>query len=266
LKKLFAIQIITLILLTFFSIFFVSNLVSQQAVTTKYDFKTKYFIPYSMERTVNPTESNLQVQTDETVDEYWVREIMKGGYVIHLRHTHRNESDNFVTVYDQVEVLNETYGSNTFLDTYTCLSDQGKSEAQLIKVVFEMLKVQFNEVISSPVCRARQTAEIIFGKEPKLSSSLVHRSMLPERQYSNFNDNLKLLILNYADESNLLLVGHNSTFEYGPNIFEKHEFQNLNERKEGGIYVIEAIEGKLYLRHIFYNFRQFTKSILAIPE
>ena len=94
------------------------------------------------------------------------KKILKGGYILFFRHTERYKAEPFQPVqsYDAFELNNNIQAENSYFSKFVCLNSEGKIQAKLIGDVFKDLEVPVGKVISSPSCRARQTANLAFGK------------------------------------------------------------------------------------------------------
>ena len=86
-----------------------------------------------------------------TKDAALARALANGGVVLVMRHAKTE------TATDEVEVLGDCSRQRN-------LSDEGREQAQAIGRDVEALGVPVDEVRASPLCRAKETAEIAFGR------------------------------------------------------------------------------------------------------
>lgn len=107
-----------------------------------------------------------------------LHDIRSGVYLIHLRHAHRNEAID-VTGADFFEALD---GISDWLAPATCLSLEGRQQAELTKRSFEALGITAGRVISSGSCRANEHASIAFGSPVTIDSRHLHLTAIPESQ------------------------------------------------------------------------------------
>jgi hypothetical protein len=121
---------------------------------------------------------------------FWAKKIAQGGFLLHFRHAQR-EKWNDVTAFDAYELFNKIDAENSDFYKATCLTDQGVQEAKLIGEVFKINKVKIDKVISSPSCRAKQTARYAFGKIDQVDNSLLHRTAIVKDQWPQFSQQLK---------------------------------------------------------------------------
>ncbi|MEC0259808.1 MULTISPECIES: histidine phosphatase family protein [Paenibacillus] len=131
-------------------------------------------------------------------------EIQKGGYILFLRHGEAT--------------IGQDQPGLTFHDcaTQRNLSQTGRDQARMIGTIFKekMIPIQY-PVISSPYCRAQQTAEIAFGTQnvsvnPFLASIVqLSAEGVPEEEKQRILVNLsEMLEIPPARGSNTVIVGH----------------------------------------------------------
>ena len=77
-------------------------------------------------------------------------------------------------MYDAAEISDNRRGENEYFAEFVCLNKKGKIQAKMIKEFINKHGMKISQVISSPSCRARQTAEIAFERYDKLDRDLVH--------------------------------------------------------------------------------------------
>ena len=94
---------------------------------------------------------------------------MNGGYILHFRHAERDKWTD-VEMYDALETELQNGNSNSFrfaeneyFESAVCLNKRGKIQAEAMGEVIKYSKLPVSYVISSPSCRARQTADLVFG-------------------------------------------------------------------------------------------------------
>lgn len=194
-------------------------------------------------------------------DHFWAMEIMKGGYILHFRHAEREKWID-VQMYDALETDVKINGATRLAeDDYfakaVCLSERGIIQAKAIGEHLEYINFPIGFVISSPSCRARQTAEVSFGGYDDLNRILVHAGPYYENEKERVSK-LKELYLNLPIENgtNTIVTAHNSVVE--SDMFENVDAQTTLE--EGGFYIISKKNGKLILEYEFHNFRNFISS------
>ena len=103
-------------------------------------------------------------------DRRWAQKILDGGYIVFIRHTQRNKKFSSTGIYDLLEAgvhdngINGTrFAENDYFASAICFINEGKIQAKAIGELFKGINFPLGNVFTSPSCRARQTAEIIFG-------------------------------------------------------------------------------------------------------
>ncbi len=79
--------------------------------------------------------------------------LKKGGLIIYFRHA---ETDHSIDDLHPIEI--------TDCSTQRNLSQQGRKQAQTIGAAIKRLGIPIADVVSSPFCRCRDTAELMFGR------------------------------------------------------------------------------------------------------
>ena len=205
----------------------------------------------------------------------WANKILQGGYILHFRHAER---DKWIDVqkYDALESHvhkngpnNSRYAENDYFSNAVCLNSRGKIQARAMGEHIKKIKLPIGYVISSPICRSRQTADLAFGGYDKLNTNLVHTGPYNENRLEHAKD-LSKLYRNLPIEKgkNTIVSGHNSTVH--EDMFDndiskiKLKEENSLQLEEGGFFVISrdgiGPNSKLILEHQFHNFRFFTQN------
>ncbi len=203
-------------------------------------------------------------------DIYWANEIMKGGYILHFRHAERDKWID-VQMYDALEsdlhdkgINQSRLAENEYFSEAVCLNKRGKIQAKAMGEHLKNINFPVGFIISSPICRSRQTVEIAFGRYDQLDRDLVHRGPYNQTKEDHIKDLIALYkSLPIEKSKNTIVSGHNGTLS--PEMFENdiNEVNLIYKGKitleEGGFVVISRKENKLYLEHSFNNFLYFIK-------
>ena len=191
-------------------------------------------------------------------------DIKKGGYILWFRHAHREKWID-VTKYDTLETNLNLKGDENFFTKAVCLSDKGLLQARAIGLLIMYHKIPISKVISSPSCRAIQTAELAFGGYDEIKYIFLHKGPYYETEEERLKT-LKKTILSYdvKENSNLILSGHNGTIE--PEMFESLETKWEEGLEEGGFYVMKRKGDKLIYVDKFHNFQDFNSSLQIRPK
>ncbi|AFS46954.1 phosphoglycerate mutase family protein [alpha proteobacterium HIMB5] len=195
------------------------------------------------------------------LDEFWANEILKGGYILHLRHADHFWVD--VRSYDALEAIVHSNdidigrnAENDYLAKAVCLNERGKIQARAMGEHFKYAKVPISYVISSVSCRSRQTAKLAFGGYNKVSHILNHPGIYNE-EFSSYLKKIKKFYLNLpvSNDSNLVVSSDNGVIT--PLMFENNPPSLRLD--EGGFSVISIKNNKLYFEHEFRNFSNFSR-------
>ena len=204
----------------------------------------------------------------------WSKEILKGGYIIYIRHSFRKNGEDpdgdfyNVWTYDAIELFNlnknNINAENTYLSDATCLTNEGKILAKTMGLYFEILNINHDKIISSPSCRARQHAILSFGKIDKFYNELVHYGPWNEK-LSVFENNIKNILLREApsENKNTIIVAHNGVMSR--NIFDEFPLESDFYLKQGGFFLIKVENNKIKLKHTFDEFHKFSGTLLKRP-
>ena len=79
--------------------------------------------------------------------------LREGGYVVYFRHTATDfsQNDDLMTGYEDCARQRN-------------LTDQGRADARAIGAAIRSLGIPIGDVLASPFCRTRETAQLIFGR------------------------------------------------------------------------------------------------------
>jgi len=151
-------------------------------------------------------------QTANASEETIQKLVMEGGYVIYMRHsiTERNTADVNLSDLDDCSQQRN-------------LSDEGRAQAARIAAVIKKRKLPVSEVFSSPLCRAKHTAEIIFGTsvlKENLAFSMGADSQETQKKSQWLKDMLAKPVDGYG---NRVIVGHTSNLKEAVGIWPKPE-------------------------------------------
>lgn len=192
----------------------------------------------------------------------WAKRIMEGGYILHFRHAERDRWLG-VQLYDALESdvhnngINGTrFAENDYFSRAVCLNDRGKIQAQAIREHFKHTGFPVGYVISSPSCRARQTAELAFDGYDDLNRNLVHQGPYTENESERINKVRDLyLSLPIEPGKNTIVSAHNSVVH--AEMFENDPADLI--LGEGGFFVISRNNGILKVEYEFHDFQIFSK-------
>jgi phosphohistidine phosphatase SixA len=167
--------------------------------------------------------------------------IKQGGYILYFRHGNRDKWDS-VVAFDIYEMMTDSDSPRSSFQKSVCLSAQGREEAKMIGKIFEVANVPVGTVATSPSCRAKQTAELAFGRTDIISAGLAHTPITNEANALAFKAELQrtLASIPVPPARNAVITAHGNTLENHPDLFvEGAEFLNAGLISETGFYVIQ---------------------------
>ena len=207
-------------------------------------------------RYVNPKFA-LEKKLDEKHN-IWSKKLLSGGYILFFRHAERDKWID-VQMYDALESQEQANNSNGFrfaeneyFEGAVCLNERGKIQAKAMGEVVNYSKLPIGYVVSSTSCRARQTADLVFGGYDSLEKKLVHKG--PYLELGDRSIFLEEFILNlpYSKDKNTIISAHNG-------VIGAHLFPKAGYLEEGGFFVLSKNNNKLVIEHKFHNFNDFSK-------
>jgi len=210
-------------------------------------------------------------QIDE-LDNYWAKEIVKGGYILHIRHAMREKFSGSVHTHDAIELLDNKDARNTDFYRAVCLTERGVIDSKAVGRVFDLAKIELSYIVSSPSCRSRETAIYAFNKIDQIEPSILHRTAQPKSQHLALGNAFRKAIDNIpiVPGKNILVSGHAGTLQNDLDnkvgIVDIDETPTgVDDRLETGIAVIERKDGKYIARHSFKSIRNISIHLLNLP-
>lgn len=203
----------------------------------------------------------------EKRNKYWADKIIGGGYILHIRHAQR-EKWHDSAAFDAWELAKDIDASKSSFSQATCLTSQGVEEAKLIGNVFRHSGVKVSRVLSSPSCRARQTAEYAFGDDYDVSNSLLNRTAIMPDQRAGFAQSLRRLLMSVEvpEGSNVVLTGHGATLEWdGKAVIDEDTTGKRRDRKETGFFVLERSGDRIVAHYKFTSIKEFANAVIELP-
>lgn len=198
----------------------------------------------------------------------WAEKLLKGGYILHFRHAERDKWLD-VQMYDALESDVHDKGINQsrmaeedYFGNAVCLNERGLIQAKAMGELLAWINLPIGFVISSPSCRARQTANLAFDGYDQLKRILVHGGPYLEKKNDRINK-LKDFYLKLPTEKNknTIISSHNSVIQ--KEMFDEvklSESDNKTNLEEGGFYIISNENNRLVLEYKFHSFKKFTKN------
>lgn len=197
-------------------------------------------------------------------------ELLNGGYILFFRHAEREKWID-VKKYDSIETNEGLKAENEYFQNAVCLSERGLIQARAMGEIIKKIKLPYHTVVSSPSCRARQTAELVFNGYDYTRNIFVHYGPYDETP-QNFIENVKAEILKIETKtnSNIIISAHNGVIR-SKNIFDGFEknidFSEIAKvfMEEGGFIVMKKENNKLIFVDLFHTFHDFQKNFRKRP-
>ena len=204
--------------------------------------------------------------------EKWAKLVLKGGYILHFRHAQKQSGWKDLIAFDQLELNNffkkgKKIDSNnpTYYKDTGCLGSKGKIQARAMNDLIKEVNLPIGHVFSSPICRARETAQYVFNGYEKLDEGFTYMDITSAKP-ADRGDQIRELYqsLPIKKGTNTIVSAHNGVLSH-------YVFDNLSNSldtdllftEEGSFYVISQIDNKLYLEHNFEKLSNFSKYALS---
>ena len=155
--------------------------------------------------------------------------LREGGYVLYLRHTSTDFSQNDTKMASFEDCANQRN-----------LTDQGRNEARAIGEHVKRLKIPIGEVLASPFCRTMETARLAFGKAKATNEVRGGPASDAGERYAPLK---KLLSSPVAKGTNLVVSSHGNPFHAvaGPPYLAEGEIAVVRPEGAGRFSVIARI-------------------------
>ena len=124
--------------------------------------------------------------------------LRQGGYVLYFRHTATDfsQNDEQMTGYEDCARQRN-------------LTDAGRAEARAIGAAIRSLSIPVGDVLASPFCRTRETAQLIFGRA---TISTAVRGGPASAEGGRYDELKALLARRVAGNVNLAIASHGNPF------------------------------------------------------
>ena len=195
----------------------------------------------------------------------WTEKLRKGGYLIYLRHANREKWPE-VVAFDVYGLINKVAdASQSSFKRAVCLTEQGVEEAKMIGQIFQLAKIPRGLIVSSPSCRAKQTASYAFGKFDIVENAILFPDYRDTSQAPQSSDGLVdfLKHVEIKPGTNTVIIGHAGTLEY----LEKGVIEgDKSGLMETGFHIIERTsDNKLVIVFTVKSISELALSALNVP-
>ena len=215
---------------------------------------------------VNQEKSNNNTFGDP-LDRKWAEKILDGGYIVFIRHTQRNKRFMSTGIYDLLEaevhqngIDGTRYAENDYFADAVCLTDEGKIQAKAIGEFLKKINFPVGIIFTSPSCRARRTAENIFGHYDQIKKDLWHTGV---HYYETKEFRFKSLRKVFSEMpvkvgKNTIITAHGNVIM--PELFDNPLQKNL-DIEQAGMIILSKKDDNLQIEHSFETFDQFIRSL-----
>jgi phosphohistidine phosphatase len=124
----------------------------------------------------------------------------------------------------------------------------GERQSRDVGRALAALEVEVDAIVSSPLTRAIQTAELVAKQFRHSKKIVINEAMRPEASYDQFHD----LLSQYSKSKAIMVVGHNpSITEFFIHLLTGDEKCHCIEFKKGAAAKVDVQEGKAKLQWLF---------------
>ena len=159
-----------------------------------------------------------------------LRHLREGGYVLFMRHTSTDFSQNDARMTSFEDCTNQRN-----------LTDKGRAEARDIGAHVKRLGIPIGEVLASPFCRTMETARLAFGKAKAMNE--VRGGPAQPQDPSRYDNLKKLLSTRPAGKANTVISSHGNPFHAvaGPPYLAEGEIAVVEPKGDAGFNVVGRI-------------------------
>jgi phosphohistidine phosphatase SixA len=193
----------------------------------------------------------------------WAARILNGGLVLHMRHGKRNQGHD-VEMFDSMELEAGVDGATTGFADKVCLNDGGVSQVQELAKQIRRIGLRASQVVSSPVCRARQTAFLAWGRVDTVDNMLLYDSLGTDKEIEDRATALRNFVNNVplVPNSSVILVGHTNTWSNARIVpIASGVVPNVNE---GGLVVLDKVGGSMRVSYVYPSFEDLVAAHDAV--
>jgi phosphohistidine phosphatase SixA len=163
-------------------------------------------------------------------EESLVEKLRAGGYVLYMRHTSTDFSQN--------DAKSRSYED---CDNQRNLTDKGRAEARELAAQIKRLAIPIGTVLASPFCRTMETARLTFGKATPMKE--VRGGPLNSDDPRRYDGLRRLLSLPVPNGENLVIASHGNPFRAvaGPPFLAEGEIAVVRPEGNGKFSVVSRI-------------------------
>jgi phosphohistidine phosphatase SixA len=157
-----------------------------------------------------------------------IKALQSGGHIIYMRH---GKTDFTQKDTDRENFENCLHQRN--------LSKEGRTQAKQVGRAIHKLKIPIGNVLSSPYCRTKDTAKLVFGKF-KIESNLQFSICKNKQDAKKLGSQLQAMMANSEQgKNNKVFVGHTANLKDGLGVWPK---------PAGAIAIFKNHQGKIIFK------------------
>ena len=230
-----------------------------------------YYLPGALTPQAPPPAMAVPAKATATPPKDMARETAEamrgGGYILLIRHGRREQWDS-INAFDTFELATGVDASTTSFKNAVCLTPQGLEEGRMVGKILRLAGVPIGTVVSSPSCRARQTAMMAFDRIDITSIALMQVTLLNRDNTPEFKEELGKLLRSVpvAAGTNTAIVGHENTIRKYPDLFAVgKEFLNDQMVLESGFYVLRReMDGSMHIVYKYMTLGEFASNAVTL--
>jgi phosphohistidine phosphatase SixA len=159
-----------------------------------------------------------------------IEQLRSGGYVLYMRHTSTDFSQNDSASRSYEDCANQRN-----------LTDKGRAEARSVGEHVKRLDIPIGEVLASPFCRTMETARLAFGKARPMTE--VRGGPARSDDPARYAPLQKILSTRIGKKENLAIAGHGNPFHAvaGPPYLAEGEIAVVQPEGNGRFRVVARI-------------------------
>lgn len=156
--------------------------------------------------------------------------LRRGGYVLYLRHTSTDFSQNDAAMTSYADCASQRN-----------LTDAGRAEARAIAAGLRALRIPIGEVLASPYCRTMESGRLAFGKATP--SPAVRGGPAQTESAERYAELRRLLSTPLAGATNLAISSHGNPFNAvaGPPYLAEGEIAVVQPQGNGAFRIVARV-------------------------
>ena len=164
------------------------------------------------------------------VDAALLKQLRAGGYVLYMRHTSTDFSQNDANMKSFEDCANQRN-----------LTDKGRAEARAVGEHIKRLHIPIGRVLASPFCRTMETARLAFGKADPMQE--VRGGPVRSEDPKRYDGLRRLLGFSPPPGPNMVISSHANPFYAvaGPPYLAEGEIAIVRPQRDAGFTVVGRV-------------------------